>query len=184
MEMADAAVRPPFRPMDGNPQTPHNGHCFTIAMPGTGKTVLDDIEVIRLAREHPNLTIFVLDIEGDRADRIITWLEREEMSDRWIFIREEDLRENLFEPASIDPVWFMKLAGIFDQHGMFGEVNVFRMREFFMNVNGAGEFQRRGGWATLKELVDHIRTANFPRGGKLDTYRQTIHARLEGWLCC
>lgn len=180
--IADAGDVPPFNTYGGTPEINPYWHSLIVGMPGTGKTVYGNLMVVRLALKYPELTIVVFDVEGDRAPYIITELERIGLHDRWLYFDETSIRENMFELADVNPLWFTMLSRIFNELGFYGDVGLSHIRQYFMDVNRVGERNRRDGWATFEEAVQYMANAKPPRGSKEEKYRETILERMQGWL--
>jgi hypothetical protein len=172
---------PPYKYMAGTPSIPLAFHSLTVGQPGVGKTVFANIQVVRMALSS-EATIIVIDTEGDRAPFIVTELERAGAHDRWLYFDASIIRENIYELAGIDPIWFDRLARVFTELGTYGDIGLGNLREIFMDVNAAAEYQRMGGWATLDETLQFMRERASRTKGRKAQYLEVAAERFQFWV--
>lgn len=172
----------PIKLLDSRPKINGLWHSAILGLPGTGKSVLSDLEVVRLAKETDNFMAIIPDGEGDRTPRIITWMEQAGMHDKWLYFDKSTICENMFELAELDPKWFTDLSRVFVGRGFYGDTGTSHLRKYFTNANGPSLCKARGGWATFEEMVNYINQDKPAKGSKRERYKDTILERMQGWL--
>jgi hypothetical protein len=182
----DAGEQLPFRVMEGTPEIDPFSHSLIVGMTDSGKTVYANIQAVRIALEYVGvnemtLTPIVVDTEGDRAPFIVTQLEKANFH-KWLYFDAGTIRENIYELATYDPMWFDYLARVFVELGWYGDIGLGNLRQMFMDLNGAGEMQRRGGWATLDETLEFMRERKGRSHGKKQQYLEVAVERFENWI--
>lgn len=130
------------------------------------------------------MTPIVIDSEGDRSPFLITNLERTSLGDKYYYFNASDgtIKENIYELAAVSPLWFDRLARVFVELGYYGDIGLGNLRQLFMDVNGAAEFKRRGGWATLDETLEFMKERLSNSSGKKAQYLETVIERFNNWI--
>ena len=172
-----------FKTTDEFPELKLRSHQMTTGMPGTGKTVLANEQAVRLLKANDDISIHIVDTEGDRAPYIISKLEEVGLSDRWLYFDEHTIQENMFELAEYDPDWFAQDARNFCEFGYYGDTGEPLMRNEFTDANAEAERNRKGGWLTYNEAVSYVKQSarKAPSKSKRQQYLTTISERLALW---
>lgn len=111
-----------------------------------GKTFLIKDQAVKIALAKPGITQIVFDKEGDIADYVFTKLYGAGAGDRCQVIDHETFRDNPFQDAAIDPLWFDWITRVFGEGRYYGDVGHGNLREGLKDAN-AYTWKEFNGWA-------------------------------------
>ncbi len=153
-------------------------HVLVVGAPGTGKSILCMKEVARIAKEHDDVTVFWVDIEGDASSVLPSMIEPGKLR---VYTR-ESMHFNPLENVEISDQWLGIWLKAFTEFAYIGDGGYVIASNAGRHLTQPELVRQRGGHATFEEICHAIGELDIRGNDELRRYRNVVQIRLGSLL--